>query len=275
LQLSGKGAYSELNIYATNAMLYALSTILQLADSLHASYSELSGFIGMVNSLVKMCANSTETPPNRAVYILGPTNSSLMNEYCADLNLQVDHLLQAYFAVVAKDIVIGERDEISCLESDIRTSIKVVSLSPYTKRISNRIDFPETESEQLSGKQPISYSFVDVPYYGKGIVVYLAGVSRSISSVSWNQQQYLAVNARYYYVSNPLTIFVFDQSRQLTSSLLWNSVLVTLQNNQKLHYIDPYETVTSTQCYDRDYFHTNYSCRTKTNSSISEYCPGW
>lgn len=274
LQLSGKGVYSEMDVHATNALFYALSTILQLADSLHTSYSELSGFIGVVNSLVKMCANST-THPNRAVFILGPTNASLINVYCADLDLQVDELLQGYFAVVAKDIVIGERDEVSCLESDIRTSIKVVSLSAYTKRISNRIEFPETEAEQLSGKQPISYSFIDVPYYGKGVVVYLVGVSRSISSVSWNQQQYSAVNARYYYVSNPLTISVFDQSRQPTSSLLWNTVLVTLQNNQKLHYVDPYETVTSTQCYDRDYFHTNYSCRTKTNSSISENCPGW
>ena len=274
LQLSGRGVYSEMDIQATNAVLYALSIILQLADSLHTPYSELTGFIGVVNSLVKICENSTETSPNSAVYILGPTNSSLMYEYCTELGLQVDQLLQAYFAVVVSDIVPGERDEVSCLESDIRTSIKVVLLSAYSNRISNSLEFPETEAEQLSGKQPISYSFINVPYFGLGNVVYLAGVSRSISSVNWNQQLISANDQRYYYVSNPLTIFVFNQSRQLTSSLLWNNVLVTLQNNQKLHYVDPYETVTATQCYDKDYFHTNYTCRTKTNSSISEYCPG-
>ena len=264
--------YSEMDIYATNAVLYALSTVLQLADSLHTPYSELSGIIGVVNSLIKICANSTVAPPNRAFIFMGNTNLTMMSEYCINLSLEVDKVVQGYFALVIGDIVVGEKNEVACLESDIRTSIKAAALSARTKRITSALKFPETSAEQLAGKQPSSYSFSNVQYFGQGDAVYLAGVSQSISSVKGNQPK---ASDKQFYVSDTLKMFVFNQSRQLTSTLLWKDVQVTLQNNQKLLYADPYEAVTSTQCYDRDYFHTNYSCLTKMNTSISESCPGY
>ena len=270
VQLSG--VYSEMDIYATNAVLYALSTVLHLADSLHTPYSGLNGFIGVVNSLIKICENSTVASRKRATYFVGKATSTMMSEYCINLSLEVDKLVQGYFALVANDLVVGERNEVACLESDIRTSIKAVALSAHKKRITSTLKIPETYAEQLKGKQPSSYSFKNVPYFGQGDAVYLAAVSQSISSIKNNQP---ASSNKQYYVSNTLKMFVFNQSRQLTSSLLWNDIQVTLQNNQQLHYADPYETVTSTQCYDRDYFHTNYSCLTKMNTSISEYCPGF
>jgi hypothetical protein len=153
----------------------------------------------------------------------------MMSEYCINLSLEVDKLVQGYFALVANDLVVGERNEVTCLESDIRTSIKAVALSAHKKRITSTLKIPETYAEQLKGKQPSSYSFKNVPYFGQGDAVYLAAVSQSISSIKKNQP---ASSNNQYYVSNTLKMFVFNQSRQLTSSLLWNDIHVTLRNNQ-------------------------------------------
>ena len=199
-------------------------------------------------------------------------------------------LMQFFGDILANDMVVGEAD-IILLQSHLKMMVKVLP-STYNRTSIGPIGVPLTELENSMKFLPSS---ITLPQFSVSVGFNIGGTSQSSTLPSINVVS-LEIPSRVFpgdnLISNPLLVKMKASGshylslncsdRQNGANELYETLLtgeddcemeIVLQYNQKVHIIPPYEDVTQTQCYDRDYYIMNYTCLTN-NLNISEPCPG-
>ena len=281
IQLSSNSI--ELTAESVNSLINALSRALSIGISQNVTYLQLDGVVEVANSLLKICENQTSSAiaANEDIFwglfgnVSGGNYRTEWTQYCIYLNAEVNTLLEVYLQLISRDMVVGETGSFTEVQSGLRTAVGMMEAKAFSNitkidAIRGSLSFGKTDEEIVNGNLPSSFSLTG-SFPLSNAPISLAGVIRS-SGLAWSVPT--STNAQIFLVSNPMTVLLLNSMERLTAPSSVLEITATLQYNQRVQYIAPFETLTHTTCYDQDYFFTNYSCKTRPGTNITISCFG-
>ncbi|KAJ1424835.1 hypothetical protein B484DRAFT_95884 [Ochromonadaceae sp. CCMP2298] len=183
--------------------------------------------------------------------------------------IQVENVVKSFAQLLASDLVLGQA-QIILLEPELRAVISVMGES-HSPAAGQYLEIPVSALESYFGRSPNKIAIPGIS----------GGSSRGFAAVAFELKSRLFADADEGWDSNPLSV---DLSSLDGTLLALNcsganadkcAVDVVLQYNQAFEdYIAPWEEVTHTTCYDRDYYSETFPCRTHPGN-ITVECPGY
>ncbi len=288
-------AYSSLR-YQLSQLLFNQSSLENFQNS-----QDVQGFVSLVEGLGKsssqisqhhlafmisaltprilqLSLSMSESGQSLASAYLTSLNPFLASEFARSVDAgRYEAVIQSFLKLSLADMLIGET-AYGLVSSEMRTVSKV--LSANDQRIFEAAYLlPSAEYEESWRINSISLPRLTALNDTTSFHLFGLQLKSWLYSSAVKQHQ----NKKSELVSNPSSWwfeggngggFTLNCSGNSSSSWKDCKVDVTLQYNQNLHIIPPFEVVEETLCYDRDFYVQNYSCLTNPGGLISVHCPG-
>jgi hypothetical protein len=291
----GLGCQYDAETYALKAdtRQLLLSTLLNQSEFADATIDTVTSWIGTMELLSRRFDQLTDTALDRLYAMLSTTvynaaQADIPTTSLLSLTESVDALMQG-LGLLSTDAVTGAQlsslmesfglllsssqqlgqEKLDLITSEIRMTAGVTQIvnpeSSYAAETETSTSIPQSDLEIYAELIPTQFS-----------VPVVAGTSaRGYSTVRYMLKSKFF--GKYGWYSNLLG---FDYTSldgtdlQVSCSSSGCEVELIIQYNQFIDRIDPWEEITHTQCYDRDFYAQNYSCRTNPGHNITVQCPG-
>jgi hypothetical protein len=217
-------------------------------------------------------AESVDAPSTTLLRISQGLNSVMLGLTLVDdasiSSAELTKLVSSFGRVLAASQLLGQ-EKMQIVTSELRMVSHVLPVisedSLYPSRADSVAVLPQSMLESYANVVPTSMALPTVS--GQSTRGYSA-VGYMLKSHYFGRRGWYSNVVGYDYSSldgQPLQIACADGSCE---------VELVLQYNQFIDRIDPHEDLTYTQCYDRDFYSVNYSCRTNPGHNITVNCPG-